>query len=278
MNTRELHPYTKFGLLFLISGFSVILDRPESLTVMTVFSLALFLLSRPERKILKIFFLFTLTTVWGVMVSQGLFYQMYPRTVVFCLIPPGEHFSGLCVIKEGFLYGLIQSLRLIATFSAGLYLVTSTPQETFFRAVSASFLPRGLVLMALSAIRFLPKVAEDLRLIRKALHLKGYRPLKRGLFYTVKAELSVLYPLLSRAVRQSRCLTDALLTRGFDPLSPSKRAFISPWPRHEKILTVFLLCLGLGVFILKLLFWLYLEGVFYGEALRPLYALVRDFL
>lgn len=278
MNTRSLHPYTKLGLLFLISGLSVILDRPESLTVLTLFSSALFLLSRPGRKILKTFFLFTLTTVWGLMVSQGLFYQVYPRTVLLCLIPPGEHFSGLCLIKEGFLYGLIQSLRLVATLSAGLYLVTSTPQEIFFRAVSGLSLPRGLVLMALSAIRFLPKVAEDLRLIRKALRLKGYRPLKRGLLYTVKAELSVLYPLLSRAVRQSRSLTDALLTRGFDPLSPSKRVFISPWPRQEKILTLFLLALGLGVFILKLLFWLYLEEVLYAEALRPLYALVRNFL
>lgn len=278
MNTRKLHPYTKFGISFLVSGLSVLLDRPLSLVVLTSLALVLFLLSRPGRQILKTYLLLTVTTVWGIMVSQGLFYQEYPRTVLFCLIPPGEHFAGLCFIKEGFLYGLIQSLRLVAALSAGLYLVTSTPQEVFFRAVSALPLPRGLTIMAVSAVRFLPTVAEDLRLIRNALRLKGYRPLKRGILYTLKTELSVIYPLLSQAVRHSRSLADALLTRGFDPLSPSRRLFLSPWPRGEKIFTVLLLLLGLGVFVLKVLFWLYLQEVLYVENLRPLYALVRNFL
>lgn len=278
MNTRTLHPYTKFGVSLLVSELSVILDRPFSLAVLASLSLGLFLLSRPRGQVLKTYLLLTATTVWGIMVSQGLFYQDYPRTVLLCLVPPGEHFAGLCFIKEGFLYGLIQSLRLVAALSAGLYLVTSTPQEVFFRAVSALPLPRGLTLMAVSAVRFLPTVAEDLKLIRKALRLKGYRPLKRGILYTIRVELSVIYPLLSQAVRHSRALADALLTRGFDPLSPSRRLFLAPWPRSEKILTALLLLVGLGVFVLKLLFWLYLQEVLYVENLRPLYALVRDFL
>jgi energy-coupling factor transport system permease protein len=132
--------------------------------------------------------------------------------------------------------------------------------------------------MALSAVRFLPSVAEDLRLVRKALRLKGYRPLKRGLLYTLRVELSVVKPLLFRAVRQSRSLADALLVRGFDPLAPSPRLFLPPWPGAEKALTAFFLVLGLGVLALKILFWLYLQEVLYVEKLLPLYALVRSFL
>ncbi len=277
MNTKTLHPYTKFGLSFLISALSVILDRPFSLAILTGLSLALFLFSKPKKQILKIHFFITLTTVWGIMISQGMFYQNYPRTILFCLISPGEHFSGLCFIKEGFFYGLIQSLRLVSALSAGIYLVTSTPQEVFFRAVSALPLPKGLTLMAISAVRFLPKVAEDLRLVRKALYLKGYRPFKQGIFYTLKIEISVIYPLLSQAVRHSRSLADTLLTKGFDPLSSSKSLFLPSWRRLEKILLLFLLLISLGIFISKLLFWLYLQEVFYVESLRPIYSLVRNF-
>jgi len=278
VNTRKLHPYTKFGLSLWVSGLAVLLDRPASLAVLTLLSLGLLFLSRPSRGVLRIHLLLTVTTVWGLMVSQGLFYRDWPRTVLFCLLPPGEHFSGLCLVKEGFLYGLIQSLRLVSALSAGLYLVTSTPREVFFRAVSGLPLPRGLTLMALSAVRFLPSVAEDLRLVRKALRLKGYRPLKRGLLYTLRVELSVVKPLLFRAVRQSRSLADTLLVRGFDPLAPSPRLFLPPWPGAEKALTAFFLVLGLGVLALKILFWLYLQEVLYVEKLLPLYALVRSFL
>ncbi len=275
---KNLHPYTKLVLSFLVSGLSVLLDRPLSLGLLALFSLGLFLLSRPEGRILKTHLFLALTTVWGIMISQGLFYQDYPRTVLLCLLPPGEHFSGLCFIKEGFSYGLIQSLRLLAALSAGLYLVTSTSRELFFRAVAALPLPRGLTLMAVSAVRFLPAVAENLRLVRQALRLRGYRPLKRGLLHTLRTELSVFYPLISLAVRQSRILADALLTRGFDPLSPGRKLFLPSWPTREKWLSAALLLLGLAVLAVKILFWLYLQEVFYAPALRPLYALVRNYL
>ena len=275
---RRLHPYTKFALSFLVSGLSVLLDRTLSLTLLALLSFGLFLSAGPGRTLLRTYLFLLLTTVWGLMVSQGLFYQDWPRTVLFCLIPPGEHFAGLCFVKEGFLYGLIQSLRLTAAISAGLYLVTSTPRETLFRALAALPLPRGLTLMAVSAVRFLPTVAEDLRLVRQALRLRGYRPLRCGLLRTLRTELAVLYPLLVRAVRHSRALADALLVRGFDPLSPSARVFLPPWPRGEKLLVAVIFGLALAVLAAKILFWLYLQEVLYVESLRSFYAFVRDFL
>ncbi len=278
MQTATLHPYTKLSLSFFFSLLSVLLDQPRSLFLLALFSWLILLGSRPSKPVLKMHLILVLTTVWGLVVSQGLFYRDFPRTVLFCLIPPGESFSGLCLIKEGLFYGLVQSLRLVAALSAGLYLVTSTPKELLFRAVSALPLPRGLTLMALAAVRFLPAVADDLRLVRQALRLRGYRPLKRGLLYTVKTELSIVYPLLAKAVRQARALSDTLLTRGFDPLLPPPKGLLPPVRLEEKILVTFLLLAAFLVLAAKILFWLYFQGVFYEEALRPLYALVRRFL
>lgn len=275
---RHLHPYTKFVFSFAVSFLAILLDQPVSLSVLVFFSALLFWCSRPSKALLRLHLFLIATTVWGLIISQGLFYQNFPRTVLFCLLPPTENFSGLCLIKEGLFYGLIQSLRIIAALNTGLYLVTSTPKEDLFRAISSLPLPRGLTLLGLSAVRFLPSIAGDLRLIRGALRLRGYRPFKRGLFYTLRVEFSIIYPLLTKAVRQARTLSDTLLTRGFDPLSTTGLGLLIPWKRREKILSlaVALLC-GL-VLISKILFWLYLQEVFYAEGLRLLYAFVRHYL
>jgi energy-coupling factor transport system permease protein len=275
---KSLHPFTKFGLVFVVSGLGVLLDQPVSLAALSAFSVVIFLASRPASSWLKGYTLLLVTTVWGLVVSQGLFYQDFPRTILFCLIPPSETFSGLRFIKEGFRYGLIQSLRFVAALSAGAYLVNSTSSEMLFRTVSALPLPRGLSLLAAAAVRFLPGVGQDLRLVRQALRLRGYRPFRRGLLYTLRTELSVIYPLLVRAVRDSRAVADTLLTRDFDPLRPSQRAFLPPCPRREIILLFSLFAILLAVAVLKCLFWAYIQGVFYAEGLRPLYAFVRDYL
>lgn len=274
----RLHPYTKFVFSFVVSWLAVVLDQPVSLLLLFTLSLFVLLLSRPSRTVLITHFFLCSTTVWGLVVSQGLFYQEYPQTVLFCLVPPKEGGQGLCVIKEGLRYGLLQSLRLLGTLTAGLYLIVSTPREVFFRALASFPLPRGLTLMTAAAVRFLPAVAEELRLIRQALRLRGYRPLRRGLIHTLKTELSVAYPLLFSAVRQARDLADTLLTRGFDPLSGPSGSFRIPWPGWEKVVSLVLFLLALGVFVVKLLFWLYLQEVYYADGLRSLYHLARHCL
>ncbi|OAG27761.1 hypothetical protein TH606_05245 [Thermodesulfatator autotrophicus] len=275
---RNLHPYTKFSLVFVISGLAVLLDKPLSLAVLAGLATFVFLASRPSKTWLKGYFIIVATTVWGIMLSQGLFYQGFPRTILFCLIPPGKSFSGLCFIREGFLYGLVQSLRMVAGLSAGAYLVNSTSTEMLFRTVSALPFPRGLSLLAAAAVRFLPRVASDLRLLHQSLGLRGYRPFKRGLLYTLRTELAVVYPLLSRAIRDSRSVADTLLTRGFNPLSSGKYRFLPVWPWHEKLATILIFVLLFGIFLVKIVFWAYLQGVYYEESLRPLYALVRNYL
>lgn len=275
---KDFHPYTKLALVLAISAFSVLLDSGRALFSLTIFSVAGFLLSRPSSRILKTYLIFTGATVWGLTVSQGFFYQDYPRTVLFCLIPPGEHFSGLCLIREGLSYGALQSLRMIAGLSAGLYLVTTTPLELLMRALVSLPVPRGLTLLAASAVRFLPRVSEDLRLVRQTLRLRGYRFTLRHPVRSLAVELSVVKPLLTRSVKESRRLAEALLLRGFDPLSPTSVRKLPPWPLREKVLAFSVLGLAFAVIVLKFLFWLYLQDILYLEGLRPLYSIVRAYL
>ncbi len=278
---KALDVRTKITLVLGISLLAVTLDQWFSLLGLSLFSLGLFLGARPQKAHLKgTFFLLGLST-WGLVVSQGIFYQNFPRIVLFYLVPPfelwGHSFGGLAVYLQGLYYGAVQSLRFSAALLAGLALCVSTSVERLYYALAALPLPRGVSFLSVSAIRFLPIVAQELQNVRKALRLKGYRPWRCGLLETVRTELCVPLPVLSGAVRRARDLADALLTRGFDPLAPTTRP-PEPWPWIERLLVCGFWGFCLAVAVAKFLFWLYLQEILYIESLRPIYAFCRNWL
>ncbi len=278
---KALDPRTKLSLVFGISLLAVVLDQWFSLLALFSLSFFLFLAAKPKGSHLKGALLMAVLTTWGVMVSQGIFYQNFPRTVLFYLVPPfeiwGWHSNGLPVYRQGLYYGAVQSLRFNAGMFAGLALCLSTSVEKLYYALSRLPIPRGLSFLSVSAIRFLPVVAEELKNVRQALRLKGYRPFRCGWWTTLHTELSVPLPVLAGAVRRARDLSDSLLTRGFDPLAsnPSRLLF---WPVWEKILSLSFLGLCFVVLMMKLLFWLYLQEILYLDQWRGLYALARNWL
>jgi len=278
---KVLDARTKIFLVLGISLLAVTLDQWLSLLMLGLFSLGLFLAARAQATHLKGAFSLLLLTTWGLVISQGIFYQNFPRTVLFYLIPPfklwGHPFSGLAIYRQGLYYGAVQSLRFSAALLAGLALCLSTSVEKLYYALAALPLPRGISFLSVSAIRFLPIVAQELQNVRKALRLKGYRPWRCGLLETVRTELCVPLPVLSGAIRRARDLADALLTRGFDPLAPVNCA-PEPWPGKERLLVLSFWVFCLAVAVAKFLFWLYLEEILYVESLRPLYAFCRLWL
>ncbi len=277
---KRLDPRTKIFFVLAISLLAVTLDQALSLGTLAGISFLLFLLGHPSRFHLKGTLLMAVLTTWGLIVSQGLFYQNFPRTVLFYIIPPfkllGRDFYGLAIYRQGLYYGAVQALRFLAGMFAGLSLCISTPVEQLFWALSRLPIPQGLSFLSVSAIRFLPVVAEELRRVRQALRLKGYQPLACGLVESIRTELSVVFPILSGAIRRSQDLADALLTRGFDPLALRKREL--PWPGWEKLVSLLFVLTALVVLGIKLLFWLYLQEVLYLEGLRGLYAFARHWL
>ncbi len=256
----------------------MLLDSKASLFVLASVSFLLLVASGGGR-IKKAVMLTLIVSVWGIVLSQGMFYQEYPRTVLFCIISPGESFQGLCVYREGLFYGLVQALRLFTALCGSLLVVLSTSRQELLKTVSKLPLPRGLTLMSVSAVRALPLVAEEFALVRKALKIKGYKPLKVGLLRTVQVELSTLLPLLTVTVKRSRQLTDLLILRGFNPLRPSTTSVLLPkWPKGEAIFSITVLLATLAVATIKVLFWLYVNDILYIPDLIKLYAFTRKFL
>ncbi len=278
---ENLDPRTKLTLVFGVSVFAVVLDRPFSLLLLLILTLLGLWRAKPRASLLKGTFLMALLTSWGLIVSQGIFYQNFPRSILFFLVPPfelfGFSFPGLPIYRQGLYYGAVQSLRFNAAMFAGLALCFSTSPEKLYRVLSAMPFPRGLSFLAVTAVRFLPLITQEFDTVRKAQRLKGYHPFKTGVLQTIWVELSVPLPVLAGAIRKARELSDALLTRGFDPLA-STNLLLPPWPRWEKIGAILFVLFAFICLAIKLLFWLYLQDIFYLESWRGLYSLARNWL
>ncbi len=279
---NNLDPRTKITLALTVSLLSITLDHASSLGLLAVVCFIVFLATKPKAVHLRGTILFFCLTVWGVMLSQGIFYQGYPRTVVFTVVPAfdlwGHHCKGLYVFQQGLWYGAVQSLRFVATLSAGLALCLSTSPQGLFKGLTSLKVPYSLSFLAVIAVRFLPAIAEELNQIRRAMALKGYKPFKSGFAHTIKTELSCALPLLAGTVRRSREMAESLLLRGFNPAGERTLFSQSQWEAREKIFAVCIMGMAVGAACARILFWLYEQDIYYNTTLRPLYSLVRFYL
>ena len=100
----------------------------------------------------KLLSLFVLLGMWGTMMSQALFYNQEPRTILACLVPPltplvGALTGGVFVYREGLEYGAVQALRSGSMMAAGLLLVWTSDSRSLLRSLIAWKLPYELSFM-----------------------------------------------------------------------------------------------------------------------------------
>lgn len=269
----------KLTLGFSISLLAVLGDSPQVLGALALVGLTLFALSRPTRFQLRLVGFSLLALAWGMVVSQGLFFNRYPRHAILILLPPNPLLpDGLKIYAEGLRYGLLQSLRMTAMGLVGYAICFSTEPDRFLRGLLALRLPFSLTFMAVTAIRFLPVAAAEFYAVRLAMRLKGYHPFRRGIRDTIRVEIAALRPVLAGAIRRSQEIALSLQTRGFSFDSPRTPATDAPLSLGSYLFIAVLILLTGAALIAKVLFKLYQFQVFYAPSLRPLYAFVRHWL
>lgn len=269
----------KMALGFAMSFWVVLVDSLPALAAAAAAGLLILLFARPNRSQWKLVLVTTLLVVWGLLLSQALFYQRCPRRAVVVLLEPNWFFEdGLKIYAEGIRHGLVQSLRITAVGLVSYAICFSTAPDQFLRGLLGLGLPFGLAFMATSAIRFLPVVAGEFRAVRTAMRLKGYRPFRRGLWDTIHTEISSLRPVLAGSIRRSQEVALSILARGFSPLGRRSSLVDQRVPAAQRLAIAVLILLVLGVGACKLVFLLYQYQIFYTPQLRPLYAFVRNWL
>jgi energy-coupling factor transport system permease protein len=132
--------------------------------------------------------------------------------------------------------------------------------------------------MAVSAIRFIPVVAQEIGTVRNAMRLKGYRPFKRGIADTIASEIAVLRPVLAGTIRRSQEIALSIQTRGFSMNGRRTSWTESSLTAADKCALWVICIVVLAVTTGKTLFWLYQWELFYVAQLRPLYGFVRQWM
>jgi len=269
----------KMAIGFAVSLLVILVDTLASLSACAVMGTCCFVLCFPNRKQTGLVIVTTAMIVWGLMFSQGIFYAEEPRHALFTLLPPNPVFKyGIKVYAQGLHHGAIQSLRIIAASLTGFAICFSTEPDQFLRGLISVKIPFSLSFMAVSAIRFIPVMAQEIATVRNAMRLKGYHPFKRGITDTVVSETSVLRPVLAGTIRRSQEIALSIQTRGFS--MSGQRTF---WV--ENILTIKDKCALWAIFAVvlavatsKVIFWLYQWEFYYSAQMRPLYGFVRAWL
>jgi energy-coupling factor transport system permease protein len=271
----------KLLLLALAGLWAVLLEQPWTLGACAALAaLALCASGAPPRRVLASLGGLALA-VWGFALLQAVFYRQAPRTELLAWRPQAGFWrwvfaeEGLALYREGFFYGLTQGLRLVLALGSGLAVAFSTDAGDLLVALRFYRVPYGLAFMVVTALRFLPLLAQEAATAWQAARLRGFSPWACAPWASGAVTLGLMRPVLASCVRKSAVLAASVTSRGFDASSARAAA-----PRRALGLVGWLaigaaLLLTLGLLAGKALYFAYLHELFYRSELRGVYELVR---
>ncbi len=276
---------TKIIIMMLCGCLVILLDSPISLFVCFLFSLLLIAVSSPTLKQIRLLLLFLLFTTWGLLYSQAIFYNAFPRTLLFTLVPSnfpvlGEWTGGISVYREGIFHGVVQSLRFNTTLVIGCYIIWTTQARELLVALMKLRIPGTLAFMVTTALRFIPVIVEETAAVIRSQRLRGFRYMRLNIFASINGIINSFRPILAGIIRQATHLGESVESRGFSTESTSERTQ-SKASKMSSIdyCIVAIFCLSLIAIVgLKLIYFCYANGIYYASWLRHAYTFTREIL
>ncbi|MCB2188017.1 MAG: energy-coupling factor transporter transmembrane protein EcfT [Deltaproteobacteria bacterium] len=279
----RLDARVKMGALLAASLFSVLLDSPWSLSALCLAAWLAAAGARLGWRQWRLLLFMVGAVTWGTMLSQAIFYYGEPRTVLLNLVEPGTPGLGsllgeVSLYLEGFRYGAIQSLRISTMLILGLTLCWTTDNAAMLAGLLALRLPFVVSFMTVTALRFLPIILGEFAQVILAFRLRGGRLWSPNPLATLLAWLKIIRPVLINCYRRSATLALSIQTRAFTAQAARRQARNQPLPRAGLGVLGFLASAALAALTLKILYWLYLAGLYYSPALRAYYEFCRFYL
>ena len=280
---RELDVRLKLTALLSAAVLVVLIDAPGTLLGLFGVVAVLYAFSGLPAAKVRMVVVIALLTVWGMMLSQALFYASVPRTALLVLVPKdlpvlGTLTGGITVYREGLVYGAVQSLRIVTMIGLGLLVCWTTNPGDFLSALVRLHVPYGVAFMTVTALRFLPVVVSEAGVVMTARRMKGYH-LRRGRWLRPARGLTQLFkPIFANAIRRSRALALSVESRAFDPAATRTVSRHARMGRRGVLVLLLLLATVLAVAAAKLLHWMFLAEIGCWSGLRGLYDFVRVYL
>lgn len=276
---------TKIGIMMITGCVVIILDSPSALLTGFLASLILIAVSKPTRRQLKFLFGILFFTTWGIVYSQGIFYNESPRTVLLTFISPefpflGKLTGGIRLYREGLFHGILQSIRFNTTLTVGCFIVWSTAPRELLIALGQLRVPAPLAFMVTTALHFLPGIANETAIVLRSQRLRGFRYLRLNLLTTARGILNSFRPILASNIRRATHLGESVESRGFSPDTAVTRTSLHTTKCRTLdviILAGLATCL-ISIVILKTLYFCYAHGIYYASWLRHVYTFTREIL
>ena len=285
MHKTVLEPRTKILMMLIAGCLVILLDSPTALLVCFLGSLTLIAVSIPTWRQIGLLCTFLFFTTWGLIYSQAIFYNEFPRTLLFTLVPAdlpliGKMTGGVRVYREGLFHGIVQSLRFNTTLVIGCFIVWTTQPRDLLLALTQLRVPSTLAFMVTTALHFIPVIANEAATVFRSQQLRGFRYLRLNLFATCRGVLNSFRPILAGNIRHATHLSESVESRGFSAETAAERTSLrtlkmGAW--DYGLLTVLFVCL-VGIVGLKLLYFFYANGIYYGSWLRGVYRFTREVL
>lgn len=258
---------------------ALLVEQPPALLLLAGLA-GLYWVSGPSRRHVWWVGAALILSTWSICITQGLFYQGWPRTPLFTLVPAawfpqGE--GGLVLYREGLWHGLVQSLRLDVMLLLGAGLLGRYAADELTAALAVLRLPRVLGFLVAVVLRYLPLMLGELRTIWTAQRMRGLRiggdNWRFAPWHTARAGRALLVPLLAGTIRRADEIATALHSRGFSVQAvPREPRAALAWPERMVVAGGWTLLAALaGAYLLTRL---HLAGVYSLPRLQGLYAWV----
>ncbi len=280
----EFHPHTKIVLLIIVSCLVILLDSPIALCACFLVSLCFQASIRPSWRRIRLLLLFIGLGTWGLIYSQAIFYNEFPRTVIFTLIHKdtpiiGGGTGGIHLYREGLFHGAVQSLRFNTTLTISCFIIWTTQARDLLLALVKLRVPYSLAFMVTTGLRYIPLIGSDVKTVIRSQHLRGFRYLQLNFFHAISGILNSVRPILTNNIRRATHLGEAVESRAFSPDASHRTSLRELQTRGQDVIliTVLLVCL-LSVIGLKSIYFLYANGLYYASWLRGAYTFAREVL
>ncbi len=269
-------------VLFIVAVGLVVISLEEADHLLMLFCLPVLghLLARFEPGKYKLTFVILCIGLWGVALSQALFYKDWPRTVVLTLVPEdfpvlGWLTGGIFFYREGFVHGMVQGLRFSTMTAFGLLLTWTTEPRAVLMALIRLRMPYGLAFMFITAVRFLPVLISEIATVVTVQRLRGADPVKLGR-HSITSAIRILTPVLANSVRRAGTLGASCESRAFNLMRARTTLEESQWTARDFVICAVPLAAAAAVLLTKLSFWLYKTELLYFSELRWLYQFARE--
>jgi len=225
---HHMHPLTKLFIILFIAIGTALAMSPYTLITLLLLTVPLWYLSKPSegRVRLMLILLFTqwLLVAWG----QSFLNPYYTRGTglhQLYIFPRPLWWFAYSVTIEGFMYGLVQGIRVVTALSAAILLITTTHPSEIIYGLKSFRLPVEINFMIAVTFRSIPLLLEKSFLVLNAERARGLRLRPRttsNVFQaikevgrTMKTLMLAFFPIIIESIRAARQLAIAASVRAF---------------------------------------------------------------